>query len=38
MNIDGEAHGKLYVELAGHKKQGPWQQTFVKGEGYRSFK
>lgn len=35
--IDGDAHGKLYVELAESKTQGPWQQTFVKGEGYKRF-
>ena len=35
--IDGEAHGKLYVELAEGKEQGPWLQTFVKGLGYKSF-
>ena len=35
--IDGEAHGKLYVELAEGKSQGPWQQTFVKGVGYKAF-
>ncbi|TVY88130.1 Secoisolariciresinol dehydrogenase [Lachnellula willkommii] len=36
-NINGEAHGKLYVELAEGKEQGPWQQTFVKGVGYVKF-
>ncbi|KAL2815835.1 putative short-chain dehydrogenase [Aspergillus cavernicola] len=36
-NIDGEAHGKFYLELAGSKSQGPWQQTFVKDVGYKSF-
>ena len=35
--VDGEAHGKLYVQLAEDKAQGPWQQTFVKGMGYKSF-
>ena len=35
--IDGEAHAKLYVELAEGKTQGPWQQTFVKGKGYVKF-
>jgi hypothetical protein len=34
-NIDREAHGKLYVELAEGREQGPWQQTFVKGVGYK---
>jgi len=37
IGIDGEAHAKLYVELAEGKSQGPWQQTFVKGEGYKQF-
>jgi len=36
-SIDGEAHAKLYVELAEGKSQGPWQQTFVKGVGYKKF-
>ncbi|KAI9706234.1 MAG: hypothetical protein M1820_004809 [Bogoriella megaspora] len=36
-DIDGGAHGKLYVELAEGKSQGPWQQTFVKGIGYKRF-
>ncbi|KAL9110602.1 MAG: hypothetical protein Q9227_004960 [Pyrenula ochraceoflavens] len=37
MDIDGEAHGTFYLELAEGKQQGPWQQTFVKGEGYKDF-
>ncbi|KAL4778428.1 putative short-chain dehydrogenase [Aspergillus varians] len=36
-SVDGEAHGKFYVELAGGKAQGPWLQTFVKDFGYKSF-
>ena len=36
-DIDGEAHGKFYLELAEGKVQGPWQQTFVKGVGYKKF-
>ena len=37
-DIDGEAHGVYYVELAEGKSQGPWQQTFVKGGvGYKNF-
>jgi hypothetical protein len=36
-DIDGEAHGKLYVQLAEGESQGPWQQTFVKGVGYKHF-
>ncbi|KAJ6257752.1 3-beta-hydroxysteroid dehydrogenase [Drechslerella dactyloides] len=35
--IDGPAHGKLYAELAEGTEQGPWQQTFVKGVGYKQF-
>jgi hypothetical protein len=35
--VNGEAHAKHYVELAEGKTQGPWQQTFVKGVGYKSF-
>ncbi|KAK5227064.1 hypothetical protein LTR72_003054 [Exophiala xenobiotica] len=34
--IDGEAHGKFYVELS-EKDQGPWLATFVKGTGYIDF-
>lgn len=37
MDISGEAHGNFYVELAEGKAQGPWQQTFVKGVGYKHF-
>lgn len=36
-DIDGEAHGKLYVQLAEGESQGPWQQTFVKDVGYKDF-
>ncbi|KAK4911539.1 hypothetical protein LTR66_017353 [Elasticomyces elasticus] len=35
--IDGEAHAELYAQLAEGKSQGPWQQTFVKGSGYKKF-
>ena len=35
--ISGEAHGELYVQLAEGTAQGPWQQTFVRGVGYRHF-
>lgn len=35
--VDGEAHGKLYTELAEDASQREWQQTFVKGVGYKSF-
>ncbi|KAL4874966.1 putative short-chain dehydrogenase [Aspergillus karnatakaensis] len=36
-DVDGEAHAKFYLKLAGGKSQGPWLQTFVKGVGYKSF-
>ncbi|KAM0283250.1 hypothetical protein ACHAQH_002544 [Verticillium albo-atrum] len=36
-NVSGEAHAKLYVELAESASQGPWQQTFVDGVGYKQF-
>ena len=35
--IDGEAHAKMYWQLAIGDEQGPWQATFVKGVGYRDF-
>lgn len=35
--VDGEAHGKLFWELAEAKVQGPWLQTFVKDVGYKNF-
>ncbi|KAJ5516053.1 hypothetical protein N7527_007613 [Penicillium freii] len=35
--LNGEAHGRFYAELAEHKVQGPWQQTFVKDIGYKHF-
>lgn len=35
--IDGDAHAKLYLELAEGETQGPWQQTFVPGTGYKDF-
>ena len=36
-DIDGDAHGKLYTQLAEGKSQEPWLQTFVKGVGYKHF-
>jgi hypothetical protein len=36
-DIDGEAHAEHYFHLADTKSQGPWQQTFVKGAGYKQF-
>jgi len=38
MKIDGEAHAVHYLQLAESESQGPWQQTFVKEIGYKSFK
>lgn len=35
--IDGPAHAEFYAQLAEHKTQGAWQQTFVKGVGYKKF-
>lgn len=35
--IDGDAHAELFLELAEGGLQGPWQQTFVSGTGYRDF-
>ncbi|KAF4341223.1 short-chain dehydrogenase reductase like yusS [Fusarium beomiforme] len=35
--VDGDAHAYLYWELSQGKEQGPWMQTFVKGEGYKKF-
>ncbi|KAH8675579.1 hypothetical protein BX600DRAFT_453019 [Xylariales sp. PMI_506] len=35
--VDGDAHAKLWWELAEAKAQGPWFQTFVKDVGYKSF-
>lgn len=37
MAIDGEAYGAHYVHLADDESQRPWQQTFVKGIGYKDF-
>ena len=36
-DIDGKAHGEFYAQLAEAKAQGPWQQTFVNGVGYKQF-
>ncbi|KAK8103220.1 hypothetical protein PG984_016366 [Apiospora sp. TS-2023a] len=35
--ISGEAHGQHYVHLSEMAEQGPWLQTFVKGQGYKKF-
>lgn len=37
VNIDGDAHGSFYVELAEITSQGYWHQTFVKELGYQRF-
>ncbi|TKX21201.1 hypothetical protein C1H76_6742 [Elsinoe australis] len=36
-DLHGDAHAELFVQLAEGKEQGPWQQTFVKGQGYKDF-
>jgi hypothetical protein len=36
-NVDGPAHGEHYLHLSEGQSQGPWQQTFVKGIGYKRF-
>jgi hypothetical protein len=33
IDIDGEAHGRLYMQLAEGPLHGQWRQTFVKGVG-----
>ena len=35
--VDGEAHAEYYWELVNGKAQGPWNNTFVKGKGYKRF-
>lgn len=37
MDVDGEAAGKYYLQLAEGASQGSWQQTFVKDVGYKEF-
>jgi hypothetical protein len=36
-DIDGDAHGDFFLQLAEKKEQGPWEATFVKGKGYVKF-
>ncbi|KAF4994648.1 hypothetical protein FGRMN_5645 [Fusarium graminum] len=36
-SVDGDAHADLFWDLAQSEQQGPWLQTFVKGEGYKNF-
>ena len=39
MALDGAAHGEFYAQLADRSDESvPWQATFVKGQGYVSFK
>lgn len=33
----GDGHANHFWELANHKEQGPWNQTFVTGKGYKNF-
>ncbi|KAK8862343.1 short chain type dehydrogenase [Apiospora arundinis] len=35
--VDGEAHAKLYVDLAKDTEQRQWDHTFVDGQGYVEF-
>ncbi|KAL7893227.1 hypothetical protein HDV63DRAFT_222601 [Trichoderma sp. SZMC 28014] len=35
--IDGDAHGVFYSQLVEKETQGPWNATFVKGQGYTAF-
>jgi hypothetical protein len=35
--LGGEGHALHFVKLIEDKAQGPWQQTFVTGKGYRTF-
>jgi hypothetical protein len=37
LDLDGEAHGDFYAQLAAHEKNIPWHATFVKGKGYAKF-
>ena len=35
--VNDEAHAEYYWDLVQEKEQGPWNNTFVKGKGYRRF-
>ncbi|TGJ79905.1 hypothetical protein E0Z10_g8851 [Xylaria hypoxylon] len=35
--VNGDAHAKVFLELAQNSKQGPWQYTFSKENGYTLF-
>ncbi|KAK8844100.1 hypothetical protein IAR55_006894 [Kwoniella newhampshirensis] len=37
VDVNGDAHADHFLTLANEKEQGPWQQTFVKGVGYKRF-
>ncbi|KAI1179917.1 NAD(P)-binding protein [Nemania sp. FL0916] len=37
MNLDGDAHGDFYAQLAKHEGNVPWLATFVSGKGYVNF-
>ena len=37
LELDGNAHGDFYAQLAAHEGSVPWHSTFVKGEGYTKF-
>lgn len=37
MELDGEAHGDFYAQLANHEGKVPWLATFVKDKGYVQF-
>ncbi|KAI1418398.1 NAD(P)-binding protein [Hypoxylon sp. FL1857] len=36
-DLDGPAHAEHFLHLVKDAKQGPWDQTFVKGKGYVEF-
>lgn len=36
-HVNGEAHADYYWSLVNQKTQGPWNNTFVKGKGYKRF-
>ncbi|KAK4497890.1 hypothetical protein PRZ48_010545 [Zasmidium cellare] len=38
MELDAPAHGEFYTQLAKSAEGIPWEATFVKGQGYVSFK
>ncbi len=36
-DLDGEAHGEFYSQLADAPSDVPWSATFVKGKGFVKF-